>query len=176
MENFGINQLLIIVGCVLAFAAACFVMPPLLKYGPRVIVSFFHRYVWVDFDTLMSRLADLADATDAHSGAFADATDAAIVARGHQHQVDNDRSTENALIEKPFELCQHPKEKVITMLAVQRKENGEYLWSSNEIKKFVPGSDGPIGEIIATVRGKKEAPAPTRSIRKNARGEWESVS
>lgn len=115
------------------------------------------------------------DAGEIRSGANADAGDADDLRRGHMHQVNGENDTENAAEDNPIHLRQLAKTDLIVMLAVQRKEDGSYLWSSNEIKKFVPGTDGPIGEIIATVRGKKPAEPPARSIRKSASGEWEPV-
>jgi hypothetical protein len=170
MENFSLQDLGIIIGTVLLFAAACVIMPPLFKYGPHFFVSLFHRYLSVDWDGFMSRLADLNDAGNARSGAQGDAGDAAIVVRGHTHQESNERSTENAAERASIVLRQLEKTELITMLAVQRKENGEYVWSSNEIKKFVPGTDGPIGDIIATVRGKKENPAPAKNLQRPVNG------
>jgi hypothetical protein len=175
MENFSLQDLGIIVGTVSLFAVACFVMPPLLKYGPRFFVSLFRRYLWVDWDGFMSRLADLNDASDACSGANGNVGDAAIVERGQQHQEASDVASENASERASIVLRQLPKVELITMLAVQRKDDGSYLWSSNDIKKFVPGADGPIGEVIATVRGKRTPDPPARSIRKSASGEWEPI-
>lgn len=117
----------------------------------------------------------IADAADNRSGAWGAANDAEDLVRGHMHQVNDGFDTESASPDESFVLRQLPRTELIVMLAVQRKEDGSYLWSSNEIKKFVPGTDGPIGEIIATVRGKKPVEPPARSIRRGASGEWEPV-
>ena len=115
------------------------------------------------------------DAAEARTGADGDAGDAAILVRGQQHQVNDEVDDENASAPASLVLRQLPKTELIILLAVQRKDDGSYLWSANDIKKFIPGADGPIGEVIATVRGKKPAEPAARSIRKNANGDWEPV-
>jgi hypothetical protein len=50
----------------------------------------------------------------------------------------------------------------IVELANQVDEHGQYVYSSNKIKKIVGGQSARIGETIATVRGKKEQPPPAR--------------
>lgn len=144
-------------------------------YGTLDLWSVLRRYVAVRIADTMSTPADAGDAADNRSGALSAASAAGDLERGHMHQANDDLDTKNASPDESFILRQLPRTELIVMLAVQRKEDGSYLWSSNEIKKFVPGTDGPIGEIIATVRGKKLVEAPARSIRRNASGEWEPV-
>lgn len=122
------------------------------------------RYVIVRIADMSSDDLGEGAADAARSGAWGAAGDAAIVERAQQHQVNDDSDSENAAEQESFVLRQLARTELIVMLAIQRKEDGSYLWSSNDIKKFVPGADGPIGEAIATVRGKKETPPPARSI------------
>jgi hypothetical protein len=62
------------------------------------------------------------------------------------------------------------REELIIMLAVQRKDNGEYLFSANEITKFVGGAAAPVKNTIANVRGRKETPPPARSLTRPMNG------
>lgn len=144
-------------------------------HGTLDIWGVIRRYVAVRIVDMSSDDFAESAAGDNRSGAWGAAGDAADLRRGHTHQVNDGIDTENAADQESFLLRQLPKTELIVMLAVQRKEDGSYLWSSNDIKKFVPGTDGPIGEIISTVRGKKPAEPPARSIRRGAGGEWEPV-
>lgn len=82
---------------------------------------------------------------------------------GQQHQVEPQEPDENEPDEKAF-ARQLAREELIITLAVQRKDNGDYLFSANEITKFVGGAAAPVKNTIANVRGRKEAPPPPRSI------------
>lgn len=112
----------------------------------------------------------IADADDIRIGATGDATEAGVVVRGQQHQAAAEFDSENASEREALTLRQLAKTELIVLLAVQRKDDGGYVWSSNEIKKFVPGADGPIGEVIATVRGKKETPPAGAPLRRPVNG------
>lgn len=57
---------------------------------------------------------------------------------------------------EPVSLRKIPKTDLIVLLAVQRKENGDYLYSANEITDFIGGTAAPIKKLIAEVRD--EAP------------------
>lgn len=141
-------------------------------YGPtllaRMIAAFSGRYI-------MSRDRDSSGADGSSTGAWGGAADAGDLVRGQQHQVNDSFDDENALEREPLVLRQLPKTDLIVLLAVQRKDDGSYLWSANDITKFYPGADAPIKNIIATVRGKKTAEPAARSIRKGANGDWEPV-
>jgi hypothetical protein len=143
--------------------------------GTFDIWGIVRRYLVVKIADMSSGEAGTNDAVDNRSGARGAASDAGNLMRRHTHQVNDENDIENASPAESLVLRQLPRTELIVMLAVQRKDDGSYLWSSNEIKKFVPGTDGPIGEIIATVRGKKPADPPARSIRKGINGEWEPV-
>lgn len=107
---------------------------------------------------------------DGRSSADGAAGDADDLRRAQPHQLNDDFDDENAAGREAIVLRQLTKTELIVMLAVQRKDDGSYLWSSNDIKKFVPGTDGPIGEIIANVRGKKETPPPPTSLHRPVNG------
>jgi hypothetical protein len=62
------------------------------------------------------------------------------------------------------------KEELIILLAVQRNADGGYLYSANQITTFVGGTAAPIKATIANVRGKKEQPAPLRSLQRPMNG------
>lgn len=62
------------------------------------------------------------------------------------------------------------KEDLIVMLAIQTNDDGSYRFSANQITAFVGGTAAPIKETIAAVRGKKEAPKPTTSLRRPVNG------
>lgn len=143
----------------------------LADYGVPFLGAIRRRYFSIEWRDVMSRVADEdGDADDIRSGAWGDADDACDLLRGHTHQVNDENETETAADREPLILRQLSKTDLIVMLAVQRKDDGSYLWSSNDIKKFVPGTDGPIGEIIATVRGRKEAPAPGAPLKRPVNG------
>jgi hypothetical protein len=84
---------------------------------------------------------------------------------GQQHQAAPGEPSDDA----PF-ARQLAREELIIMLAVQRKDNGDYLFSANEITKFVGGANAPVKATIANVRGKKETPPPTKSLTRPAGG------
>lgn len=119
---------------------------------------------------ITSSMAGAGEASAFRSGATGEATSADDLRRGQQHQVAADFDSENASDRESIILRQLARAELIAMLAVQRKDDGSYMWSSNEIKKFVPGSDGPIGEIVATIRGKKEGPPAGAPLRRPANG------
>ncbi len=170
-----LEDIVVVVVGVVCFALVI-VCWPVLRYGvPALFAAIRARYLSIDFNEIMSRIADLGDAGDARSGANGDAGGAGTPMLPHRHQLNDDHGSENASAYASITLRQLPKVELITMLAVQRKDDGSYLWSSNEIKKFVPGADGPIGDVIATVRGKRTPDPPTRSIRRAASGDWEPV-
>lgn len=62
------------------------------------------------------------------------------------------------------------KEELIVLLAVQRNDDGGYLWSANQITSFVGGTAAPIKATIATVRGTKDAPRPGSPLKRPANG------
>lgn len=62
------------------------------------------------------------------------------------------------------------KEEMIVLLAVQRNDDGGYLWSANDITKFVGGTAAPIKATIATVRGTKDMPKPGAPLKRPANG------
>lgn len=62
------------------------------------------------------------------------------------------------------------KEELIILLAVQRSADGGYLYSANQITTFVGGAAAPIKATIANVRGKREAPAPVKSLHRPING------
>lgn len=129
------------------------------EYGALNLWAVLRRYVAVQ----------ISEADDARSAAQGAASDAAIVERPQTHQV-NDGFDDETASPQSLVLRQLPRTELIVMLAVQRKDDGSYLWSSNEIKKFVPGTDGSIGEIIATVRGKKPVEPPPANVRRPMSG------
>jgi hypothetical protein len=62
------------------------------------------------------------------------------------------------------------KEELIILLAVQRNEDGGYLYSANQITSFVGGAAQPIKATIANVRGKKETPPPAKALHRPLNG------
>lgn len=175
MENFSLADLAWIVGGVVTFAAACFVMPPLFRYGPKIIVSLFHRYMTVDFDSIMSRIADLGGSGEMGSTSHGGSGGSGMVVPQHWHQAEPDFDTDSEAERESFVLRQLTRNELIVMLATQKKDNGGYLFSSNQIKDFVGGRAADVGQTIAAVRGKKEAPKPARSIRRISKDDWEPV-
>lgn len=89
--------------------------------------------------------------------------------RGQQHQAEPQEPGENEPGEKSF-ARQLAREELIVMLAVQRKDNGDYLFSANEITKFVGGAAAPVKNTIANVRGRKEVPPPAKSLTRPVNG------
>ena len=88
---------------------------------------------------------------------------------GQQHQAEPQEPGEDEPTEKSF-ARQLAREELIITLAVQRKENGDYLFSANDITKFVGGAAAPIKNTIANVRGKREAPPASRSVQRPLNG------
>lgn len=88
---------------------------------------------------------------------------------GQQHQVEP-QEPDNGEPDEKWTARQLAREELIITLAVQRKENGDYLWSANQITAFVGGAAAPIKSTIANVRGKKEVPPPGAPLRRPANG------
>ena len=122
--------------------------------------AIIRRYVVV-------RIADMSseDLAQEQFGTGSDATGTGSLAPvpGQQHQVEPDLLTNLEPDEKAF-ARQLAREELIITLAVQRNENGDYLFSANQITSFVGGAAAPVKSTIANVRGKKETPPPARSI------------
>ncbi len=154
------------------FVLLVLIMPPLLKYGPRVIVALFYRFIYVDFDALMSRLADMAGSGAAGTGSEAGSADSGIAVPLHRNQAEPDFDAESEPERESVVLRQLPRTELIVMLAIQNKDDGNYLFSANEIKQFVGGRAADVGEIIAGVRGKKQAEPPARSVQRPTNG-WQ---
>lgn len=56
---------------------------------------------------------------------------------------------------EPINLRQLPKQDLIVLLAVQRDEEEKYIYSSNDITKFVGGTAADVKALIAAVRAEK---------------------
>lgn len=88
---------------------------------------------------------------------------------GQQHQAEPQEPGESEPDEKSF-ARQLAREELIITLAVQRKDNGDYLFSANDITKFVGGAAAPVKATIANVRGKRETPPASRSVQRPLNG------
>lgn len=86
-----------------------------------------------------------------------------------QHQVEPVEPGKSEPGEKSF-ARQLAREELIITLAVQRKDNGDYLFSANQITAFVGGAAAPVKATIANVRGKKETSPPVKSLHRPANG------
>lgn len=76
---------------------------------------------------------------------------------GQQNQIEPTEPTQNEPATEPFSLRQLPRRDLIVLLAVQRKEDGGYSFSANQITAFIGGTAAPVKELIADVRsGRKE--------------------
>lgn len=72
------------------------------------------------------------------------------------HQPELEEPDENEPAPEPVYLRQLPRVHLIVLLAVQRKEEGSYLFSANEITSFVGGTAAPVKKLIAEVRAEKQ--------------------
>lgn len=120
------------------------------------------RYVTV-------RLADEPVLADYRTSSTGGSTGSEMVVPGQQHHAEPVEPGEIEPDEKSF-ARQLAREELIIMLAVQRKDNGDYLYSANEITKFVGGAAAPVKATIANVRGRKETPPPSRSLSRPVNG------
>ena len=100
------------------------------------------------------------------SGGSAGSSDPVLV---QQNQVEPQEPGENEPLRESF-TRQLAKEELIILLAIQRNANGDYIWSANQITSFVGGAAAPIKATVATVRGKKETPAPGAPLRRPVNG------
>ena len=57
---------------------------------------------------------------------------------------------------EPIRLRQLPRHDLIVLLAVQRKEDGDYLFSSNQITTFVGGTAATVKALVAEVRSENQ--------------------
>lgn len=73
------------------------------------------------------------------------------------HHLELEEPLENKPALEPIRLRQLPRYDLIVLLAVQRKEEGGYLYSSNQITSFVGGTAAPVKALIAEVRAEKQA-------------------
>ncbi len=97
----------------------------------------------------MSRLTNAAPRT-----ASEPAEPMAVLADTHQAELEE--PGENEPVAEPIHLRQLPRVHLIVLLAVQRKEEGGYLYSANEITSFVGGTAAPVKALIAEVRAEKQ--------------------
>jgi hypothetical protein len=161
MENFSLQDLGIIVGSVVAFLAVCIIMPPLLKYGPRFFVSLFHRYLWVDWDGFMSRLADM-DKEPAESDWNGAGSNGTVLP--HQNQENQNRNANFETIKNYFTQHNLSDEQCIIILALMRRMSGDDLLSANKIRDVVGGADAVVKAQVSALRPKK-IPAKPPALR-----------
>lgn len=121
------------------------------------------RYVAVRIADAESVLDQFGTSSPAGSRGFDD-----LVPR-QQHHVELLEPQESEPAREPT-VRQLEKEELIILLAVQRNADGGYLFSANQITTFVGGAAAPIKQIIAGVRGKKEAPAQPKSLYRPVNG------
>lgn len=90
------------------------------------------------------------------------------------HQLELEEPGENEPADEPIQLRQLPRVHLIVLLAVQRKEEGGYLFSANQITSFVGGTAAPVKALIAEVRAEKqEEPKQPGRVDRPANG-WSS--
>lgn len=97
----------------------------------------------------------------------------AVLADTHQPE-----PVEPSVIEpasEPIRLRQLPRHDLIVLLAVQRKEDGEYLFSANQITTFVGGTAANVKTLIAEVRAEKQEQRPPGRLERPANG-WPAIS
>jgi hypothetical protein len=87
------------------------------------------------------------------------------------HHLELEEPGENEPAPEPIRLRQLPRADLIILLAVQRKEEGGYLFSANQITAFVGGTAAPVKALIAEIRAEKQAePLPPGRIDRPASG------
>lgn len=124
------------------------------------------RYIAVRIADMSSMEPVLADDRTSSSDGSSGSRD---LVPGQQHQAEPREPGDSEPDEKTF-ARQLAREELIITLAVQRKENGDYLFSANDITKFVGGAAANVKNTIANVRGRKEVPPPAKSLQRPVNG------
>lgn len=130
--------------------------------GTFNVWALLRRYVAVRISDMSSGESVLDRfGTGSHSGS----TSSSDPVLGQQHHAEPQEPGESEPV-----IRQLDKEELIILLAVQRNADGGYLYSANQITTFVGGAAAPIKATIAGVRGKKETPAPPKSLYRPVNG------
>lgn len=82
-------------------------------------------------------------------------------------QQNQENQNQNATIEDVVNLTYTgpiTDQQAITILALMRRENGDYFLSANKIRDIVGGADATVKADVAALRPKEQAPPPPRSI------------
>ena len=153
------------IGSVLLFVV--FVTIALIRaHGSFDLWTIVRRYVAVKIADMSSDEPVLASDRTSSIGGSGGSWD---LVPGQQHHAEPAEPGDSEPDENTF-ARQLAREELIIMLAVQRRENGDYLFSANEITKFVGGAAATVKNTIANVRGRKETPPPARSITRPPNG------
>ncbi len=83
---------------------------------------------------------------------------------GQQNQ---ENQNQNATIEDIINLTYTSAitdQQALTILALMRRENGDYFLSANKIRDIVGGADAAVKAEVAALRPSKPTPPPARSI------------
>lgn len=80
-----------------------------------------------------------------------------VVVRGHTHQPEPDEPPVREPAYEPAQMRRLPKHDLIVLLAVQRDDEGKYVYSSNDITKFIGGTAADVKALISAVRDEQPA-------------------
>ena len=131
--------------------------------GSLDIWGIVRRYVMVKIADAELVLDDMRTSSNGGSSGSGD------LVPGQQHHAEPGEPGDLEPDEKSF-ARQLEREELIIMLAVQRRPNGDYLYSANDITKFVGGAAASVKNTIANVRGRKETPPPAKSLSRPVNG------
>jgi hypothetical protein len=91
-------------------------------------------------------------------------------------QQNQENQNQNATIDDIIDLTYTSPltdQQAITILALMRRENGDYFLSANKIRDIVGGADATVKAEVAALRPKEPTPPPLRSITRPPGG-WPS--
>lgn len=161
----------ILLVCVLVVLFA----PVLWSFAVPLGRALWRRYFLFEWPSLLSTLADEDGSQPVRSPAEP-AEPAAV--RAHQNQLEPAEPDQIEPEREPSEVTinnRMGRTELIALLAVQRKDDGGYVFSSNQITAFVGGTAAEVKAQIAAIRNppKPETPAQIergKSLRRPAEG------
>lgn len=176
MQDFSLETLGIIVGSVLAFLAACILMPPLLKYGPRVgrtILDFTHDAFFYFFVFKWERNMSSHETEPPNDELVqsADLGGASAAALQRQHQV-NDVSHQSGASERALPSLHMAREEEIAWLAGMKQEDGTYRHSANKIAALMGGTESVVKAQVAAIRTPDRPKIPNGTPLKRPANGW----